>query len=352
MSVKDCDSHKLMYHPKEVSEWIDGNSFPPIHAEIGITNKCNHKCVFCTLDWINHGVDSIDKDVMMACLKDMAEMGVKSIYYAGEGEPTLHKNLSDFISYGKSMGISQSISTNGSRFDIEMAEKSLPHLSWVRFSVDAGNADEYSSIHKVSALEFDKVLKNIENSVKVKKQNNYDVEIGVQFILMPENIDTVEELAKIVKGIGVDNFQVKPSHNHPKSSFTPSIYKFAHDTIEENLKKLEDSKFTVVVRTKSMERLTQERNYKECHGFHFYAIIDAKGNVVPCNVFYGNENFIYGNINKQSFKEIWLGNKRKNIIKDVTSLCFKECGNYRCRLDVINRYLERVKNPEKNDEFI
>ena len=352
MSIKDCDSHKLSYHPCEVAAWKASSFSPPLHAEIGITNRCNHKCKFCTLDWITHGVDSIDKDVMMATLKEMSEMGVKSIYYAGEGEPTLHKNLSDFVEYGKKLGISQAISTNGSKFDRELAEKLVPHLSWIRFSVDAATPQIYSEIHGVKGEEINNVLKNIADCVEVKKQTGSSIEIGIQFILMPENICDVEQLATMVKEIGVDNFQVKPAHSHPKSSYAPSIYKFSQESIKKNLEAMEDDKFSVVVRVKSMERIIQPRNYKECHGFHFYAIIDAKGDVVPCNVFYSNPEFIYGNLYDASFKQIWFGDRRKGIIDKITSKCFEMCGDYRCRLDVINRYLERVKNPEKNDEFI
>ena len=352
MSVKDCDLHKLFYHPNEVSKWLNGNIIAPLHAEIGITNRCNHRCKFCTLDWITHGINSLEKEVTIKCLRDMGEIGVKSIYYAGEGEPTLHENLADFIEYGKSIGISQAISTNGSRFKDNVAERTLKHLSWIRFSVDAGDSKTYTNIHGVKESEFEEVLRNIENSVKIKKENNFSVQIGVQFILMPENIDTVELLAKRVKDIGVDNFQVKPGHSHPKSSYTPTIYKFSQDYLKESLEKLEDKDFTVVVRVKSAERLLQERNYKTCHGFDFYAILDAKGNVVPCNVFYGNPEYIYGNINNSSFKDIWFSQRKQDIIKKITESEFAMCGNYRCRLDVMNRYLERVKNPEVNDEFI
>jgi radical SAM protein with 4Fe4S-binding SPASM domain len=352
MSVKDCDSHKLIFHPKEVGKWLNNEVIAPLHAEIGITNKCNHRCKFCTLDWITHGSDSMDKNVMMNCLNDMGSIGVKSIYYAGEGEPTLHENLSDFIKYGKSVGISQSMSTNGSKFKDDIAENVLCDLSWIRFSVDAGNSAIYSDIHGVKESEYENVINNIRKSVEIKKKNKYKVNIGVQFVLMTENINSVEDLAKTVKDIGVDNFQVKPGHSHPKSSYSAGIYKFSYEYLKDALSKLEDESFTVVVRVQSMERLNQERNYESCHGFDFYSILDAKGNVVPCNVFYNNPEYIYGNIYNSSFKEIWYGERRKEIIEKITKRKFDMCGNYRCRLDVMNRYLERVKNPEENDEFI
>jgi radical SAM protein with 4Fe4S-binding SPASM domain len=101
-----------------------------------------------------------------------------------------------------------------------------------------------------------------------------------------------------------------------------------------------------------MERLQAERTYKTCHGFDFYVLINANGDVVPCNVFYHKPEFIYGNLYNESFHDIWKSERRKDIIGDIASSKHKHCGDYRCRLDVMNRYLQRVKHPERNDEFI
>jgi len=353
MSVRDCDSHKLMYHPKQLVKWLNDEPVP-LHAEIGITNRCNHRCKFCILDWTTHGQMDIDTNVLDKTLKEMSEMGVKSAYYAGEGEPTLHKDFAHFIEYGKSLGISQSVSTNGTLYTKELAEKTLKHLSWMRFSIDTGTADTYSKIHGVAPKFYDIVLQNIKDCVAIKKKNNYDVEIGVQLVLMydPPNIHEAEILGKWCKEAGVDNFQVKPAHNHPKSSFATGLYKFVHDSLQENLMKLQTDDFTVVVRTKSAERLIQDKNYKVCHGFDFYVIIDTFGNIIPCAIFYTEQDYMYGNLYKNSFKEIWTSQRRKDIIQKISDRKFCTCSKYSCRLDVLNRFLQRIKYPERNDEFI
>ena len=65
-----------------------------------------------------------------------------------------------------------------------------------------------------------------------------------------------------------------------------------------------------------------------------------------------DSEFIFGNINDDSLKDIWMGEKKKATIDKITNLNHSPCAEYRCRQDVMNRYLERVKNPELNDEFI
>lgn len=351
MSVRDCDSHKLMYHPRHLVKWLNGE-YVPLHAEIGITNRCNHKCKFCILDWITHGSVDIGKDVLTRTFSDMSEMGVKSIYYAGEGEPTLHPDFPYFVEYGRSLGMSQSLSTNGTLFKKDMAGRVLPHLSWIRFSVDAGTPDTYSGIHGIAPKFYDVVLDNIRECVNIKRKNGYGVDIGVQMVLMNENIMEAETLARWCKDAGVDNFQVKPAHNHPKSSYSTGMYKFVHDSLQDSLEQLQTDDFSVVVRVKSAERLVQPKKYSICHGFDYYVIIDALGNIIPCAIFYNEPDYIYGNLNTHSFREIWTGERRLDIIRKIADRKFATCGKYACRLDVLNRYLDRIKYPERNDEFI
>lgn len=350
MSIHDIDSHKLMYHPDRVAIWMRSKEVFPLHAEVGITNRCNHKCVFCTLDWITHGKDDIDKEVMLRTIDEMANCGVKSIYFAGEGEPLLHKDIATFIIRSHNAGMKVSLSTNGSMLTEELADQIVPYLSWIRFSVDAGQKETYGYIHGTNIKEFDKIMKNIQYTAQLAK--HFQIQVGVQLVLIYENLNEVLLLAAACRKIGVHNFQVKPCHNHPKSSYSPKLYEFSYKELDDKLKKLETEDFKVILRTKSMERLTEPRNYKSCFGFSFYALIDARGNIIPCNLFYNEPEFYYGNLYQNSFEEIWFGQRRLEVISKINKLNHQKCGDYRCRLDVINRYLWRIVNPEINDEFI
>lgn len=348
MSLRDIDTHKLSYHPEKVAEWKKNGWCYPLHIEAGITNKCNHKCIQCTLDWINHKSDSIDSVVFVKMLQNAAKIGVKSIYFAGEGEPTLHKDLPLFVKTAYDLGMKVAISTNGSLFTPVLAAQILPYLSWLRFSVDAATKETFAKIHGVGIDEFDKVVRNIIFSA-THAYKTYPVQIGVQTLLMKENIDEIEELACLAKGWKVHNFQIKPAHCHPKSAYVAGTH------WNGNLEKLEElntEAFTVVVRVKSLERLVLERTYARCHAFDVYCLIDACGNVSPCNVFYGDPHFIFGNINDQSLAKIWKSPRKADIINKITELNHSQCAGYRCRQDVMNRYLERIKSPEINDEFI
>ena len=61
----DVDNHKLMYHPERISQWNKEKDCYPIYIEVGLTNACNHKCVFCALDYLECGADFIDSNILI-----------------------------------------------------------------------------------------------------------------------------------------------------------------------------------------------------------------------------------------------------------------------------------------------
>ena len=48
------DSHKLMFHVDTVNKWLKGEKFYPIYVEVGPSGACNHRCIFCALDYLGY----------------------------------------------------------------------------------------------------------------------------------------------------------------------------------------------------------------------------------------------------------------------------------------------------------
>jgi len=345
------DNHKLMYHPDRVSKWYENGDCYPIYVEVGTTNLCNHRCVFCALDYLKYGQEFIDTNMLLSTIREMADKGVKSIMFAGEGESVLHKDILLFVKTAKESGMDVSITTNGIPFTKEKIEKILPHLSWIRFSIDSGSPENYALIHGTTSGDFNLLINNLRECVILKKEKNLDVTIGVQFLVIPDNKGEVVKLAKILREIGVDNLQIKPYSHHPNSLNNLIILPEDYNKIEEELSLLESEDFKIIFRKATIERISEGINYFVCYGLPFFALIDARGNIIPCNLFYKNEDFTYGNLYKNSFSEIWEGEKRKRVIQKLKEKGCEDCRKG-CRLDVINRYLHRLKYPESHDNFI
>ena len=347
----DVDSHKLIYHPERVTTWLQTGDCYPLYVEIGVTNRCNHRCIFCALDWFERKPIDIDPDVMKRTLREMGECGVKSVMFAGEGEPLMHREICEFVSYAKLQGLDVAITTNGVLFDKEKLEKTLPSLSWVRFSVDAGTTNTHKKIHRGGPKDFDKVLTNIRDAITIKKRDNLPVVIGVQFLLIPDNLDDLLPFVELFRDIGVDNVQIKPYSQHPLSKNRYSIEYSHYQKFEKDVKDFETSGFQVIFRSKTTQRLITKRDYHTCYGMPFFTLIEADGSVIPCMMFYRNPEFCFGNIYDESFASIWQGEKRKHILHQLTKNTIEHCRDG-CRLDAINRYLAQLKNPHPHVNFI
>lgn len=344
------DGHKIHLHPDKVNQWKKEGDCYPIHIEIGVTGRCNHKCIFCALDFVNHKQQDIDKDVMINALKEIGDNGVNSVMFGGEGEPTLHKDIGLFVKKSKEYGIDVAITTNGVLFDKELQQQCLPYLSWIKFSVDAGTPDSYAIAHGINKREFGKLIRNIEESADYKRKNNLLVTIGTQFLMMPQSIDTGEEAVKLLKAAGADYISIKPYSHHPLSNNNLFVDSAKYNELEERVMKFNSDDFKVIFRKATLERINQGHSYQECYGLPFISLIDSKGNILPCNLFYGLDEFTYGNLYKNSFREIWEGDKRKKVVSRLKEKGTKDCRKG-CRCDAGNRYLYRLKNPELHDNF-
>lgn len=351
MSINRIDDHKLIYHPERVAQWSEQGDCFPLYVEIGLTNRCNHKCIFCALDWLGHNSADIDRNVMLNTLKDMAQHGVKSVMFAGEGESLLHRDAPVFIKYANENGIKVALTTNGVPFGRKKTEACLPYLSWVRFSINAGTPEKYAKVHNTIPEDFDRVIANIQYAAEIKEQKGLIIDIGVQSLIIPESIESIARLAELVKNAGADNLQIKPYSQHPLSNNKLAVNYEDYINLEPELKSFESESFKVFFRRNTIRRLLSGADYYCCHGLPFFALINAKGHIIPCNMFYNNPDFIYGDLNRESFSEIWQGDRRKEVLESLNKRDIKDCRQV-CRLDPINRYLNRIKYPEPRDDFV
>jgi radical SAM protein with 4Fe4S-binding SPASM domain len=348
------DSHKLMYHVSRVDQWLKGKNIYPIYLEIGLYGGCNHRCIFCAFDFFKYKPDILEEMHLKQFILEASKRGVKSILFSGEGEPLLHKRAVEIVNFTKKAGIDVALVTNGTLFDKEKAIGLLGSLSWLKVSLDAATEKTYAVIHRTRKEDFNIVIKNLQEAVKLRNKNKYSCVIGAQFLLIPQNYKEVIAAVKIVRDIGVDYLVIKPYSQHPFSNKEIDLYLKYKGIfyLEEKLKKYERNNFQIIFRRSTMEKLPKERPYEYCLGLPFAAHITARGDVYPCNLFLGKKEFIFGNIGKESFKNIWDGRKRKKIMMrmhhkyDITN-CRKAC-----RLDEINCYLWELKNPGRHVNFI
>lgn len=349
------DSHKLMYHVSRVNDWLKGKNIFPIYLEISPSGSCNHRCTYCALDFMGYQPRFLETDTLKQRISEMGSLGVKSIMYAGEGEPLLHKDIAVIISHTKKAGIDAAVTTNGVLFDKNLAERVLGDLSWLKVSISGGTKETYRKVHRSAPDDFDKVMRNMDFAVRLRKKKGYKCSLGMQILLLPENKREIVGLAKTARDIGLDYLVVKPYSQHPFSKTTryKNIRYSKYFKLAEQAEACNTDKFNVIFRLHTMKKWDQSlRNYKHCYALPFWSHIDAGGNAWGCSAYLGKMDFSYGNIYQNTFKEIWESVRRKKLVESVEkNLCIENC-RINCRMDEINRYLWELKNPAEHVNFI
>lgn len=349
------DGHKLMYHTDRVSQFMSTGDCYPLYMEISPVASCNHRCIFCAYDFLGHPNRTLKTDRLLGFIGEIAECGVKSLLYAGEGEPLLHPDIDKLVIHSRQSGIDVGMYTNGHLLGEELAAKILPSLTFVRFSFNGGTRDNYAKIHNVKPDVFDKVVRNSRRAVEIKKAKGLNVDIGAQYVLLPENIDCLLDGVRAMKRAGIDYFAIKPFIQQSPSQAYRMKKQFDLNVIGKVLDKAEsmsDADFKVVARRESFKKYGK-RNYLHCLGTSFISVLNSAGDIASCLPYWDQKEYIFGNIYKNSFREIWSGKTRKKVKEYLEArLDTKGCPP-NCRPHDINGALWEMKKPSvKHVNFI
>ena len=346
------DSHKLIYHPEQVAKWLKGENIFPIEIEISPSGACNHRCIFCAVDYIGYQPNFLDKDTILRDVRAIAPRGLRSVICSGEGEPLLNKELPDIVNGIKACGVDVAMSTNGALFTRDKLEACLSSFTWVRYSVAAFQEELYDQIQRGKPGDFTRVKDNLAAAVEVKRKNNLSTTLGVQCLLMPESTCQVVDMAKELQKIGVDYFTIKPYSQNKHSKNTQMIDYDQLRWLENEVNACATDTFAVFFRANAMDSVHRKKSYEKCLGLPFMTHIDAKGNVWPCVAHIGADELCYGNIYEHTFTEIWEGAQRRAVMEklyaqDIDMICREAC-----RLEQINKYLNALKHPSGHVNFI
>ena len=356
----NMDGHKLLWHLDRVNDWNSGKRIAPIHIDVGLSKGCNIKCEYC------YGATqgnlfarqkelTFPKEALLRYMRTAGEIGVKSMALIGEAEPTLNPYLYDAIIEGNKAGIDMALGTNGVLFDDgEKGLQALKHLTWIRFNISAADDDGYRRIH--ASKEFDVVMKKIKFCVEMKKQNNLSVTIGLQMVLTPTNVDQAINLAKLGKELGVDYLVIKQCSDTVDNDigvFNKLDEYKSYDSILKEAETYGDENYNVIVK---WHKITNEgkRCYDSCLGVPFLLYSSGDGKLYPCGMFFDHKSdeYVMGDLLKQSFKEILESDRYWEVVEKVKQIDVHKYCYSNCRTNSMNEFLWKVKHPPRHINFV
>jgi molybdenum cofactor biosynthesis enzyme MoaA len=351
------DSSKLLWHPDRVNEWLNGKRIVPIHIDVGLSKGCNIKCHYCfgELQGNIYGKGKnkhFPREDLLNYMKSAGEVGVRSMAIIGEAEPTLNPALNEAIIIGADAGVDIALGTNGILFEPE--KEVLEKLIWLRYNLSAASEDSYRRLH--GSHEFDKVIKNISESVRIKEKHNLNTTIGLQMVLTPKDVDEAIPLAELGKKLGVDYLVIKQCSDTLESKL--GVY----NKLEKNKKRysevlleaeqMSSEKYEVIVKWNKI--MDTKQDYKQCLGVPFLLYSSGDGKIFPCGQFFNEEHwdeFLMGDLTKQSFKEIIESKRYWQVVDYVKNMGMDKC-YVGCRTDKINSFLWKVKHKPQHINFI
>lgn len=342
------DGQKLAWHEDRLDAWMNGEHIAPITIDCALTRECTYRCVYCYGTLQENFGKPMTRDVIFRFLDDAAEIGVKAISFVSDGESTCSPYLYAAIKRGKANGLDMALGTNGYLLRLDKLQEILPLLTYLRFNISAADRMRYSEIHGCPQSCFDKVIQTISESVRVKRDFNLGVTIGLQMVLLPQFSDQIIPLADLGKNLGADYLVIKHCSDDEKGQLGVDYSRYFEFTqvLNEAEKKSSEEYLVKAKWSKILSR--GERRYSRCYGPSFIMQLSGSGLVAPCGMLFNDryKRYHIGNITETSFKEIWLSKKYKEVLNLIASDKFDAktmCGSL-CLQHKVNEFLWDLKN--------
>ncbi len=317
------DGTKIQWHLDRVKAWERGERIAPITIDMALNQRCSYKCGFCYMKLQKQDeYKDITTEVMMDFLDDCAEMGVKGISFVSDGESTLSKAYVPSIQRGHSLGISMASGTNARIFTPEILEKILPCLTYLRVNFSAGESKRYAEIMGCKESDYWRVVDNINDMVRIKRDNNLTVTIGMQMVLRPEDKDQILPLARLGKELGVDYSVIKHCSDDEFGTLGVDYTKYEnlYDLLFE-AEALSTPTYQVSAKWSKIKQ-GNKRPYQRCYGPPFIIQVSGSGLIAPCGMLFNSrykDKYWIGNIVSQRFKDIINSDRYWEVVNRLSS---------------------------------
>ena len=171
-----------------------------------LTDSCNQKCLHCYYMDRMAGGHELTKEMIDRLAADLIPLGLKQVVLSG-GEPLLHSRFFEISSSLSKMGLAIVILTNGVLID-EACAAFLDEID-ARVLVSLHGSDEKCHDDLCGTGSFKKAL----GGIKALGERLPPQKIGINCVLIDENLDKVEDIISLASGLGAGQIRFMPLHS-------------------------------------------------------------------------------------------------------------------------------------------
>lgn len=275
-----------------------------------VTSRCNARCEHCGSSCGEKiQKDEISKEKLLETLKEIADHYDASqiLLSVTGGEPLLRKDVFEIMEYATSLGFNWGMTSNGILIDEEMVKKLVKaNMKTVSISID-GLKETHESFRKLPGS-FEKIL----NGIKLMQAEPSIQAVQVTTVANKKNFHELEELYQLMLDLGVKYWRVVNCDPIGRAKanddilLTPAQYRKLFAFIYE---KRQEGKIVIDYGCSHFLGYDMER---EIRPFYFTCItglyvgsILSNGDIFVCPNVERRPELIQGNINRDSFVEVW-----------------------------------------------
>jgi MoaA/NifB/PqqE/SkfB family radical SAM enzyme len=347
-----------------LNKWLIRKTRFPTLVRFSLFYGCNLRCKMCG-QWGDSGTAEAKYTKDFLPLKKLCEIIDEAVPYRSEiyvwgGEPTLHPDFGEFITYVKKRNLTCTINTNG----VLLEQYSDLFIQARVDSLDIsllGEREAHDRVVQVPGT-FDRVMKGIETLYDKGKE--YRPLVKAVITLNSDNLDTIENLLSRIEdhpaidmsiiqlGWFVKKHQGEIYQERMKEVFginAVSWQGFLDDTVQEKamatmelIKRVrEEGRYKKpILLFPNIETDAISRYYSDyenrlgqtkCGALYRELDIRHNGDVVVCGDF---PDLVVGSVIHQSLQEIWFGKALNDLRKNIQErgllpICNRCCGFFR-----------------------
>jgi len=359
----------------------------PQHVSLETTHHCNLRCSFCEShgnlqpapitrrrEYVGDRV-TMELKTIQRLSKELAEVGTDLVELSGKGDPIAHPELTEIVKALKDARLNTSLVTNGTLAKPDLARTLVERrLDRLNVSLNAGSPEVYlRSNHKdlwEKAIGF--LSKVLDERKRAGAKRPW---VRVSHVVTKENVEDFDKMVQVAIDLGVDGVDFYVMGELPETThlhLDDREIEMIRAGADEWGRKLDSAGIDhtlpqfvtdLELRGNSAQSGDQQDNPLQkkvpCYIGWNFLVIGPDGTVVPCC--YCEETHL-GNINDESFADIWYGHTYKQFRRasldmpktgrPICDECFSSCNRAIENTQIYNKLHPFARVPMESDSAL